>query len=194
MFSDILQKYSSVDTQFGTDKITSHSYQTIYDELFSKYQNTCSKLLEIGFDGGFALQAYSEYFPNAEIYGIDIKDIRNETLRVNSKVKVHIGDACSQATVNHFSHEYDIIIEDASHLPEHQIQHFVDYNKYVKVGGIYIIEDIHEDALGTVLRETSRVAEANGFTYKVHNLRHIKNRFDDILIVFTKDQCVTYYA
>ena len=187
MFSEVLKKYNSVDTQFGTDKMTSHSYQTVYDNIFSNYKESCKSLLEIGFDGGFALQAYSEYFPNAFIYGIDIKDARSEGLKTNSKVRVFVGDACSKEAINHFNLEFDIIIEDASHLSEHQIQHFRDYNKYVKKDGIYIIEDIHESSVDIVLQETTKIAKENGFTYKLYDLRYVKNRFDDIIIIFKKE-------
>ena len=187
MFSTVLNKYNSVDTRFGTDKMTSHSYQSVYDDIFSNYKDSCNNLLEIGFDGGFALQAYSEYFSNACIYGIDIKDNRSETLKTNSNVKVFVGDACSKEAINHFNLEFDIIIEDASHLSEHQIQHFRDFNKYVKKGGIYIIEDIHESSLDIVLQETTKIAKENRFTYKLYDLRYIKNRFDDIIIIFKKE-------
>lgn len=182
MFSDILQKYSSIDTRYGTDKMTSHSYQDVYNELFYKYKNTCRNILEIGFDGGFALQSYSEYFMNAIVYGIDIKD--NRASNVNPNIKVYIGDACSDESINHFNTEFDIIVEDASHLPEHQIQHFKDYSKFIKKGGVYIIEDVHENAINRVVNEIS--SYASEFTYKIYDLRHIKNRFDDIMIVYTK--------
>lgn len=187
MFSDILKKYSAFDTSEGSDKITSHSYEIVYNSLFSKYRVSCSNLLEIGFDGGFALKAYSEYFTNSNIYGIDIKDNRSIIIKNDSNIKVYIGDACSNDAINAFGVMYDIIVEDASHLPEHQIQHFRDYNKLVNKGGIYIIEDIHENCFKRVYDETKKIAEENGFKIELYDLRYIKSRFDDIIIVFTKE-------
>jgi len=186
MFSDVLKKYSSIDTGLGTDKITSHSYESVYNTLFLKYKDCCKNILEIGFDGGFALQAYSEYFMNSNIYGIDIKDNRNEDIKKNPKINVFIGDACSSEAINKFNLLFDIIVEDASHLPEHQIKHFMDYNKLVNKGGIYVIEDIHENHFNEVYSKTKEIAENNDFKVEVFDLRFIKSRFDDIIIVFTK--------
>ena len=186
LFSDILQKYSAIDTGFGTDKITSHSYDTCYNELFLPYKYTCSNLLEIGFDGGFSLMAYEEYFTNSVIYGIDIIDNRNNIVRNNHNLKVYFGDATAEKTVNAFPYNFDIIVEDASHLPEHQIKHFIDYSKYVKPGGIYVIEDVHEKYYKDVYNKLENFATENGFTSTIYDLRYKKNRFDDILIVFTK--------
>lgn len=186
MFSDILQKYSSVNTRYGTDKQISHSYEKIYNDLFSKYKDSCKAILEIGFDGGFSLQSYYEYFTNATVYGIDIEDNRHAVVKENKNLQICIGDAKQNDIIHHFSKEFDIIVEDASHLPEDQIQHFKDYSSFVKPGGIYIIEDIHEDHFKNVLFNTVMFANQHNFTYQVYDLRHIKNRFDDIMIVFFK--------
>jgi hypothetical protein len=186
MFSTILSKYSSIDTRFGTDKITSHSYGDAYNNLFSERKDSCTKILEIGISGGFGLKAYSEYFTNADIYGLDIEDSIVADIKNNSNIHICIGDAKDNSIINTFPYEYDIIIEDASHIPADQIQHFKDYSQFVKPGGIYIIEDVNQNALNSVLNETSHHASQNGFTVELIDLRHIKNRFDDILIIFKK--------
>ena len=186
MFSDTLKKYSAIDTRLGTDKITSHSYNTQYDTLFARYKNTCSKLLEIGFDGGLSLQSYYEYFTNAEIYGIDIADNRHPITRNNNKLNLYFGDATLPSTVNAFPYSFDIIVEDASHFPAHQIKHFIDYSKYVAPGGIYVIEDVHGNYINHVYTSLIDFATKEGFTCDVHDLRYLKGRYDDILIVFTK--------
>lgn len=190
MFSEVLNKYNSIDTKKGTDKITSHSYNEIYDKLFSQYKDVVENILEIGIDGGYALQAYSEYFQNAHIYGIDIADNTQSFIKHNNNIHLCFGDAKDSSVINKFGKFYDIIIEDASHLPEDQIQHFKDYSKFVKPGGVYIIEDVNEKYLETVLNETSKYANNNEFQVQLVDLRHIKNRFDDILIIFKKKECV----
>jgi predicted O-methyltransferase YrrM len=187
MFSDILKKYSAIDTRYGTDKMTSHSYEGVYNELFSNYTNKNINLLEIGFDGGFSLLAYYEYFKNGTIYGIDIQDNRTDEVKSNEKLNITIGDAKQQEIIDKHSIGFDIIIEDASHLLEDQIQHFKDYSKYVNSGGLYIIEDVNQMNYEKVLDETKNIAYSNGFRCQVYDLRHIKYRFDDILIVFFKN-------
>lgn len=187
MFSDIVKKYSAINTLFGTDKVTSHSYEKVYDELFSPFENSCNKLLEIGFSGGFSLQCYNEYFKNAEIYGIDIVDDRQDIIKNNKKLNVYFGDATHESTINAFPYTFDIIVEDASHQYEHQIQHFLDYSKYVKPGGIYVIEDVNGEYQKNIYDRLITFATDNNFTCTVYDLRHVKSRFDDILIVYKKN-------
>ena len=187
MFCEILKKYENINTSYGTDKNTVHSYGGVYENLFSTYQKGASKILEIGFDSGASLQAYSDYFENASIYGIDINDNCAEVYKKNPKINIYIGDATKENTIRQFPYEYDIIVEDASHLPEHQIRHFQDYCKFVKKEGLYIIEDVHENYFELVKNETRKIGENNGFTMEVFDLRPMKNRFDDILIVFKKN-------
>ena len=84
------------------------------------------------------------------------------------------------------SGDYNIIIEDASHSLSDQIRHFFDFSKFVKEGGLYIIEDVHQDNLKNLDEVLQPIALENGFTLIIYNLCHIKNRFDDILFVFKK--------
>lgn len=66
---------------------------------------------------------------------------------------VHTGDASSPVDLNRVVQEsggepFDIIIDDASHLNEHQIKTFLELIDRVALGGIYIIEDIHSACIG----------------------------------------------
>lgn len=186
VFSDYLKKYSAIDCYAGTDKVISHSYDKVYDDLFLTYENSCTKLLEIGFASGFSLVSYAEYFKNAVIYGIDIHDKRHEYVKTQPNINVYIGDATKEETIKAFPFEFDIIVEDGSHLPEHQIQHFKDYSLYVKSGGVYVIEDVHENNYMNVYDSIVPIATQNGFTCNIVDLRNVKNRFDDIVIVCTR--------
>jgi FkbM family methyltransferase len=181
----ILQKYSAVNTHMGTDKITSHSYGTVYSNLFEMYRHTNS-ILEVGFDGGASLLAYAEYFADAKIYGIDIEDNRLNPVKQHPRIQTFIGDATLESTVNHFSQTYDIIIEDASHTLNHQVQHFHDYAKFVRPGGLYIIEDVAEINKDSLEEHLASYAKQEGFDMYIYDLRPIKNRFDDILFIFQK--------
>ena len=60
----------------------------------------------------------------------------------------------------------------------------MNYSKFIKKGGMYIIEDVNENAINRVVNEI--LPYASEFMYKVYDLRHIKNRFDDIIIIYTK--------
>ena len=182
---EIFNKYSAVNTHYGTDKTTSHSYGTVYENLFEMFRQT-PRILEVGFDGGASLLAYADYFSNATIYGIDIEDNRLPAVKEHPRIKTFIGDATKQDTVNHFGLTYDLVIEDASHLLHHQIQHFHDFSPFVNPGGLYIIEDVAEINLEALKEHVCPVAESNGFDFYLYDLRSTKGRFDDILFIFQK--------
>jgi hypothetical protein len=184
-FCDILKQYEAIDTKYGTDKNTCHSYGDIYNTLFKEYIDTWS-ILEIGFASGGALLAYAEYFQNATVYGIDISDILEKDIRIHPRIKTYIGDAKKEETIQHFGKTYDIIIEDASHKVEDQMRHFFDYSGFVNPGGLYIIEDIDGTAIETLRQATSTCAEIQGFQLTIYDLREVKNRLDDVLFVFKK--------
>jgi hypothetical protein len=50
--------------------------------------------------------------------------------------------------------------------------------------GIMIIEDIPDPGWCDIFK----TLVPNGFTYEVYDLRHIKNRWDDILFIIKKDK------
>ena len=89
-------------------------------------------------------------------------------------------------TITYFNTRYDIIIEDASHKLEDQIQHFKDFSSLINPGGIYVIEDVPESAMIQLKNETEAYGNLQGFTLVIHDLRNIKNRFDDILFIFRR--------
>jgi len=183
----LFKKYKSYNTNNGTDKTTSHSYGEVYSTILNKLSSSSPTILEIGVSGGYGVQVYSEYFPSGTIYGIDIVDTVKPFIKQTPNIKLYFGDATKQETVNHFGVSYDLIIEDASHRPDHQIQHFADFCKLVKPGGYYVMEDLNEAYFNRVRDATAAIAQANGLTQTVYDLRSIKKRFDDIMLVFKKE-------
>lgn len=184
---ELFEKYKG-DTCFdGTDKLTTHSYGDVYTNIVSQIKTNSPNILEIGIAGGYGIKAFSEYFPAGNIFGIDIEDRVEQSIKQTSNIKLHFGNALLPESIHHFDVSYDLIIEDASHFPEHQIQHFDDFCKCMKQGGYYIIEDVAEVHFGKVKCATAAIAAANGLTQTVYDLRHIKGRFDDILLVFKKE-------
>ena len=87
-FIHLLDKYGSINTSYGTDKNTSHSYGPVYEKIFSPIKDSTKSILEIGFDSGISLQVYSEYFQNATIYGIDICDNCMPEIKKNDDIIV----------------------------------------------------------------------------------------------------------
>lgn len=187
MFTDIVKPYCAIDNRHGTDKTTSHSYGDLYNIIFDQ-KKEAERILEIGIYSGLALEVYAKCCPNAQIYGIDIKDNTYPRIKKNLRIHLQFGDATDRNVVEKYEGlEFDLIIEDASHLPSHQVQHFKDFNKFVKKGGYYLIEDIDGKYFEYVKTETERIGKENGFTMFIHDYRNKKGRFDDIILLFRKD-------
>ena len=149
--------------KFGTDKSSAlHDYLSFYEPFFDEIREDSIRLLEIGVFFGQSLQVWSEYFPNGMIIGADIHP-GARTLSVGSGVIIEIVDQSNiedlvQLAVKHGP--FDIVIEDGSHLWEHQITTFKTLFPFLKSDGIYIVEDLHTNfgELGDSYRGTSRIS------------------------------------
>jgi hypothetical protein len=58
------------------------------------------------------------------------------------------------------------------------------YGPKLNTGGIFILEDIQKEEWKDVIKEE---ASKVGLSFEFVDLRHIKNRFDDMLFVLRKN-------
>jgi hypothetical protein len=155
-----------------TDKTTMHHYHHIYHRYLSTMtMRTCAhdhpktiRMLEIGLGcspgGGMILgqpggstRAWRHLFTSSE-FKLDLHVMEFDAECANKWAKqfegvavVHTGDASVSTDLDRVVREsggqpFDVIIDDASHLNEHQIKTFEAMIGHVKQGGVYIIEDI----------------------------------------------------
>ncbi len=118
--------------------------ETIYPKYFEHRRSSIKTLLELGVHSGGSLRMWEEYFPNAEIYGIDISD-SNVHFADDSRIHFRLGDQADEALLERVSDEvgqWDIVIDDASHIAKDQIISFETLWPRVSAGGVYCIEDI----------------------------------------------------
>jgi hypothetical protein len=177
----IFDKYSSNENGEGTDKSTHHSYIPVYEQIFGPLRDTPLRMLEIGVKTGASLCAWDEYFthPDKQIHGADICP---DWLRFEVK-NYHVVDATQRRALNELSGEWDVIVDDASHLPVHQLQSLEIFGPFIRTGGYYVIEDIISLE---VAQELYVAACKLGFDVTLHDLRPVKNREDDIMLVMKK--------
>lgn len=145
--------------KFGTDKggkhliagETCHEYTTIYDQLLGARRNEIKRVLEIGVNYGCSLRMWEEYFPNAEIIGLDC----NAGCLFNTgRIRCFAADQNSEESLfNALMHagngkavgEYDLIVDDGSHITSHQQVSANYLLQYLAPKGLYVIEDIDFD-------------------------------------------------
>ena len=126
-----------------------HPYTLFYDDLFKNKRDKNLKIAELGILDGGSLLMWKDYFINSEIYGFEYnnnlinnfkKNFNNDRVtlsNINVKNKNSIIKAFSELNIL-----YDIIIDDTTHQFEDQINVIENTYKYLKPGGILIIEDI----------------------------------------------------
>ena len=168
----------------NSDKGTLHSYIDYYEEVFSPIRNNQVRLLEIGVQGGISLLMWKNYFPNSDVTGIDIDygmlqpKVAAEA-RTSPNLHLIRADAALPSVLSNLSGKYDIIIDDGSHHFSHQIASYLILNSVLTDGGIYIIEDIQSEL------EEKKLNEAIPNS-KIVDLRGVKNRYDDLILVYKK--------
>jgi cephalosporin hydroxylase len=177
-----LQKvYEKYADWTGGDKGTNHSYIDVYEKEMSKLKNI--SLLEIGVQFGHSIKMWEEYFENSWIGGIDIT---LQYLSFPELENIFLCDGTNKSQVNKIlkNKKFDYIIDDASHTLQDQISSFDIFYPKLKVGGKYFIEDIASD--NNLKKIKNHLLEKNIESFKLYDLRYVKNRFDDIMIVVTK--------
>lgn len=184
LYADSIVDHNNTDWN-NCDKGSTHSYIPYYESVLSPLANDSVNVLEIGIQGGICLLLWELYFPNAkQIVGIDIDTSRVQAKvldRSNStnKIKIVQGDATNSDIVSALDHTYDVIIDDGSHRVADQLSSFKLFESRLNHGGIYIIEDIQNDQEAEFLR-------ASIPTSQIIDLRGVKGRYDDLLLVYKK--------
>lgn len=127
-------------------------YFPIYDECFGPYRRGFPqaggslrplKFLEIGVSHGGSLQIWRQFFgPAATIFGVDI-DPRCASV-ADPTEQVRIGSQDDPEFLHKVIDEMggvDVILEDGSHIANHQEASFDILFPLLPAGGLYVVED-----------------------------------------------------
>lgn len=138
-------------TKYGTDKGI-WGYTPAYEKYLEPIRLDVKNVLEIGICGerdipnnviGASLFVWREYFPNAQIYGIDNdpKWVFNDQSRITTACVDAYHSEVLRALMNHWNVTFDFICDDAVHDPFPQVQLINDLAPFIKENGIYAIEE-----------------------------------------------------
>jgi hypothetical protein len=134
----------AIGSRHGTDKAShAHDYLRFYESLFAPMRNEKITIFEFGIWQGASLSTWEEYFPNAKIVGADI----NATAKRLERERVHVEildqsniEEVTQAAVKHGP--FDLVIDDGSHMWEHQLTSLRTMFPFLRNNGYYIVEDL----------------------------------------------------
>lgn len=162
------------------DKGTAHSYIDIYEEQMNKKSNI--DILEIGVYKGHSIKMWQDYFVNSNVYGVDIN---LNHLEFDDLQNVYLCDATSQEEIDKIfkNKKFNYVVDDGSHLVEHQIGSFDILWPRMKEGGKYFIEDI--DGQNSIDRISNHLKD-NGIEFTLFDNREVKGLWNDMIFMMKK--------
>lgn len=159
--------------KYKTDKRTNldgetqnHGYTETYYNLFSAKRYDFKNILELGIWFGSSHRMWKDYFPNADIYGVDnfygpfkkmsddnpdftkerVVEMVNGLIKELSDfgIKIILGNQEDENVVSSAIGDlrFDVIIDDGGHHAKQQQKSFKYLWDFVAPGGYYIIEDL----------------------------------------------------
>jgi len=127
--------------------VQKHSgYFDIYDRYLDRFRGKRPTVIEIGVQHGGSLLMWDGFFGgDVDIVGMDI--LADCKKFEGGNVRIFIGDQSDEKFLDEVIAavgQADIIIDDGSHIPYHQIKTFeAFFYKLLKDDGVYICEDCH---------------------------------------------------
>lgn len=133
----------------GTDK-WQHSYIPFYHQLFNEKRQEIKRVLEIGIGDWSgrrtSLLLWRDFFPNAYIFGVDNeeKNMINGEKRITTLLRDQSSEVSLKDIWRVIAGGFDLIIDDGSHNPDHQLLSAQILMPLLKEDGVYIIEDVND--------------------------------------------------
>lgn len=137
---------TEIGRKHNTDKATYHLFTDFYEQEFNKRNFVPKRILEIGIKDGASLRMWKEFFPEADVVGVDITLPKKQTPNGVSWIQ---GNAYSKDVLDYLEDDcrrngkFDLVIDDGSHIWSHQIFFLENYQKFVSQNGAMILEDLH---------------------------------------------------
>lgn len=129
----------------GTDKASQgHNYLVEYEPLLQPYLSKSDLVvLEIGVREGASVRLWHDYFPRAQVVGVDI--LPHCQAHAADRIAIEIGDQADTGFLQRLTLKYqpDILFDDGSHFWTHQIDTFRVLFPAMRSGGLFICEDLH---------------------------------------------------
>ena len=178
-----------IGQDYLTDKITHHRYDRFYPIFLEKFRDKIFNMCEIGIYQCESLLFWADYFPKSTIYGIDIQDKKYCDLESSEfpTIKTFKADQSNLEDLEKICNQIDLcdfIIDDGSHMPEHQYKTFkILFEKKLNYGGVYIIEDIE----GSYWKKINDDYKKYGYKFTDKNIfQYLENVYDQINNEFSK--------
>lgn len=181
-----MSQLDALALKHGTDKASnSHNYTPLYERYLTTIRNSTPSgvLLELGWGGhedpdlgGNSARMWRDWLPEWKTLSIDneAKNITDKGLwfRQGSQADPEF----IASVVTEFG-EFDVVIDDASHVSSLSITSFGLLWPHLKPGGIYVVEDTHSSYHDWYYGKAE--ADENPNTYKPTMMQFLKSLADE---------------
>jgi len=198
-----IMRYNLSDKGNPNIKTAWHNYTQVYTQLFKNLKP--KRIFELGLGSinpdidsnmgpngrpGASLYGWSEYFPDAKIYGADID---YKCLFSTEKIKTFYCDQTNVPSIENLWKQYelldpfDIIIDDGAHTIESIRIFFENSIHKLRTGGYFCVEDVRTDHLD---QWEKIIAEWKlkylNFQFKILIVNNLLNKNDNNMIIIHK--------
>lgn len=168
--------YSIGSVNMGHRKGYTAVYTMFMESLRHKHVDMC----ELGLQTGDSIYLFKEYFKDMDYYGYDNnQDSVNRCTALNIPntylVKGNVSNEELDNAFKTWNKQFDIILDDSSHEIEHQLNIIKTGAKYLKSGGILIIEDLERNWPENIYESIQDFITEN-FSFETFIIAHHNNR------------------
>lgn len=151
------ETWESMAKRAGTDKVTDHRYEKIYEMWLAPWRHEAVNFLEIGlgcgmtYGPGKSLGLWEEYFTHRDarvsFVEVDGECVKNHDIRLRNGT-IFVGSQDEDSVLKNIAIEghayggYDVIVDDGGHTMKQQQMSLRALWPAVASGGIYVIEDL----------------------------------------------------
>ena len=180
--TELFQKHGS-DKHDESSPGAGHCYGPLYERLLEGKRERITSVLEIGVLKGASLRAWRDWFPNAWVHGMD-KD--SECLFWGDRIECSLADQEDPSSLIEMAEAgrcttFDLVVDDGSHRAQDQLTTLATLFHRLRPGGDWFIEDVGHVPLQDVVTAVG-VLIGNRAEVTVHDLRHVRDRHDDLII------------
>jgi hypothetical protein len=121
----------------------------MYEQILKKHN--INSLLEIGVFYGGSTHAWRIRLPQCSMYSLDINyPLQDSRLLERTSSNFRQGSSIDLSALDSLCEDgpFDLIIDDASHIPSHQISTFIYLTNKNMLSKVYVVEDVHDEIQG----------------------------------------------
>lgn len=141
--------FKHIGLKHGTDKVSTHHYETLYGTHVGPFRDMSINFLEIGIgcslNPGKSIMTWKDFLPYANIYAMEFDAACAEPFRSQVK-RMFTGDQSDLSLLRSIGEQvghFDVIVDDGGHSRKQQVNSLIGLWPFLRKGGVYVIEDMY---------------------------------------------------